>query len=85
MKVQDRFLNYVKFDTQSVPDQDVIPSSEKQKDLALYLVGEMKSIGINDVFMDEYGYVYGTIPSNTDKTGYGFYSSYGHITRYAGK
>ncbi len=67
MKVQDRFLNYVKFDTQSVPDRDVIPSSEKQKDLALYLVDEMKSIGINDAFMDEYGYVYGTIPSNTDK------------------
>lgn len=67
MKVQDRFLNYVKFDTQSVPDRDVIPSSEKQKDLALHLVDEMKSIGINDAFMDEYGYVYGTIPSNTDK------------------
>ncbi len=67
MKVQDRFLNYVKFDTQSVPDKDVIPSSEKQKDLARYLVDEMKSIGINDAFMDEYGYVYGTIPSNADK------------------
>ncbi len=64
MKVHERFLNYVKFDTQSVPDLDIIPSSEKQKDLARYLVEEMKSIGIQDAFMDEYGYVYGTIPSN---------------------
>ncbi len=42
MKVHERFLNYVKFDTQSVPDLEVIPSSEKQKDLARYLVEEMK-------------------------------------------
>lgn len=67
MKVHERFLNYVKFDTQSVPDLEVIPSSEKQKDLGRYLVEEMKAMGIEDAFMDEYGYVYGTIPSNTDK------------------
>ncbi len=67
MKVHERFLNYVKFDTQSVPDVDTIPSSEKQKDLARYLVEEMKTIGIKDAYMDEYGYVYGTVPKNTDK------------------
>lgn len=67
MKVHERFLNYVKFDTQSVPDLEIIPSSEKQKDLARYLVEEMQSLGIEDAFMDEHGYVYGTIPSNTDK------------------
>lgn len=67
MKVHERFLNYVKFDTQSVPDLDVIPSSEKQKDLARYLVEEMKTLGIQNVVMDEHGYVYGTIPSNVDK------------------
>lgn len=67
MKVHERFLKYVKFDTQSVPDLEVIPSSEKQKDLARYLVEEMKSIGISDAFMDSNGYVYGTIPSNTEK------------------
>ncbi len=65
MKVHERFLNYVNFDTQSVPGLEVIPSSEKQKDLARYLVEEMKTIGIQDAFMDEHGYVYGTIPSNT--------------------
>jgi tripeptide aminopeptidase len=67
MKVHERFLNYVGFDTQSVPDLDIIPSSEKQKDLARFLVDEMKNMGIQDAFMDEHGYVYGTIPSNLDK------------------
>ena len=64
MKVQERFLNYVKFDTQSVPDLDIIPSSEKQKILGRSLIEEMKSIGIADASMDEHGYVYGTIASN---------------------
>lgn len=64
MKVQERFLNYVKYDTQSVPDLDTIPSSEKQKALGQSIVDEMKFIGISDAFMDEHGYVYGTVPSN---------------------
>jgi tripeptide aminopeptidase len=67
MKVHERFLNYVKFDTQSVPDVEIIPSSEKQKNLGLYLVEEMKSLGIKDAFMDEHCYVYGTLEKNTDK------------------
>lgn len=67
MKVHERFLNYVKYDTQSVPDVDKIPSSEKQKDLARCLVEEMKAMGIKDACMDENGYVYGTVPKNTDK------------------
>lgn len=66
MKVHERFLNYVKFDTQSVPDMDFIPSSEKQKELGKFLVEEMKSIGILDAHIDDHGYVYGTIPSNSD-------------------
>jgi tripeptide aminopeptidase len=67
MKVHERFLNYVKFDTQSVPDVEIIPSSEKQKNLGHYLVEEMKSLGIKDAFMDEHCYVYGTLEKNTDK------------------
>ncbi len=67
MKVHERFLNYVKYDTQSVPDVETIPSTEKQKDLARCLVEEMKTMGIKDACMDENGYVYGTIPKNTDK------------------
>ncbi len=67
MKVHERFLGYVKYDTQSVPDVDKIPSSEKQKDLGRVLVEEMKTMGIKDAFMDENGYVYGTLSKNTDK------------------
>ncbi|MDF2678210.1 MAG: pepT, partial [Bacillota bacterium] len=68
VKVHERFLNYVSIDTQSVDDVECFPSSEKQKNLASVLVEEMKSIGLQDAVMDEYGYVYGTIPSNTDKS-----------------
>lgn len=68
IKVHERFLNYVSIDTQSVDDVECFPSSEKQKNLASILVDEMKSIGIKDAEVDEYGYVYGTIPSNTDKS-----------------
>lgn len=67
-KVQERFLKYVEFDTQSVADAACFPSSEKQKNLGLFLVNEMKCIGIADAHMDEFGYVYGTIPANTDRS-----------------
>ncbi len=63
----DRFLTYVKIDTQSDPDSKTQPSTEKQKDLGRVLVKELKEIGINDAELDEYGYVYATIESNTDK------------------
>ena len=63
----DRFLNYVKIDTQSDPDSNTYPSTEKQKDLGRVLVKELKEIGISDADMDEFGYVYATIESNTDK------------------
>ncbi len=67
MKVHERFLNYVKFDTQSVPDVETIPSSDKQRLLANFLVEEMKHIGIKDACVDGNCYVYGTIDKNTDK------------------
>lgn len=65
--VKDRFLKYVKIDTQSDPDSTSYPTTEKQKDLGRILVEELKEIGINDAELDDYGYVYATIPSNTDK------------------
>ncbi len=61
----ERFLKYVKVDTQSDHDSNTFPSTEKQKDLAVILVQELKEIGVQDIEMDEYGYVYATIPSNT--------------------
>ncbi len=62
-----RFTSYVKVDTQSDADKESCPSTAGQLNLARQLVEEMKSIGIQEVTMDENGYVMGTIPSNTDK------------------
>ena len=65
--VLDRFLSYVVIDTESVDDMECFPSSEKQKVLGEKLVGELKELGIADAFMDEYGYVFASIPANTDR------------------
>ncbi|MDD1535571.1 MULTISPECIES: peptidase T [unclassified Bradyrhizobium] len=65
--VTERFLRYVTIDTQSDPDSPRSPSTEKQKDLGRMLAAELKAMGIADAHLDEYGYVYGTIPANTDK------------------
>lgn len=62
--VYERFLRYVGFDTQSNEFSDSCPSTDKQKILGAYLVEEMKEIGIQDAFMDENGYIYGTIPGD---------------------
>ncbi|HAU86833.1 MAG TPA: peptidase T [Lachnospiraceae bacterium] len=65
--VLDRFLSYVVIDTESVEDMECFPSSEKQKVLGEKLVGELKELGLADAFMDEYGYVFASIPANTDR------------------
>lgn len=65
--VTERFIKYAKIDTQSDPNSPTCPSTEKQKDLAKVLVAELLEMGITDAHMDENGYVYGTIPSNTSK------------------
>ncbi len=65
--VSERFLRYVKIDTQSDPESSAYPSTEKQKDLSRLLVEELKEMGIEDAHLDEFGYVYATIPSNTAK------------------
>ena len=67
MTVLDRFLRYVAVDTESVEDAICFPSSEKQKDLAKILVEELKELGAENPHMDEYGYVYATIPATSDK------------------
>ncbi|HYO20963.1 MAG TPA: peptidase T, partial [Flavisolibacter sp.] len=63
----ERFMRYVQIDTQSNPLSDTHPTTEKQKDLSRILVEELKTMGIQDAEMDEWGYVYATIPSTTDK------------------
>lgn len=68
--VVDKFLKYVTIDNQSDEDSTTSPSTEKQKDLARLLVGELKEMGASDVRMDEeYGYVYATIPSTLKEEG----------------
>jgi len=63
----DRFLEYVKIDTQSKEDSDTFPSDPKQLELSKKLVEELKEIGLSDAHMDENGYVIATLPSNTTK------------------
>ncbi|MBK8554864.1 MAG: peptidase T [Lewinellaceae bacterium] len=65
--VTERFLRYVTVDTQSDPNSPTTPSTEKQKNLSRILVQELKEMGIDDAELDQHGYVYATIPSNTDK------------------
>ncbi|HYJ37010.1 MAG TPA: peptidase T [Chitinophagaceae bacterium] len=65
--VEDRFLRYVQVDTQSDPNSTTQPSTEKQKNLSRMLVEELKQMGLQDAILDEWGYVYATIPSNTTK------------------
>jgi tripeptide aminopeptidase len=63
----ERFLRYVQVDTQSDPQSNSSPSTEKQKDLSKILAEELKQMGIADAHTDEWGYVYATIPATTNK------------------
>lgn len=66
-QVAERFMRYVQIDTQSDPASTTFPSTSKQFDLSKLLVQELLALGVQDVELDENGYVYATIPSNTDK------------------
>ena len=65
-KIIERFISYVKIDTQSNPKSETTPSTEKQWDLANKLVEELKSFGLEDVTIDENAYIMATLPSNLD-------------------
>jgi tripeptide aminopeptidase len=65
--VEERFIRYAKIDTTSDPHSETFPSTEKQKDLSRLLVEELKALGLTDAYMDDNGYVYATIGSNTEK------------------
>lgn len=67
MNIVDRFLKYVSFDTQSAENSGTTPSTEKQWALAHYLKEELESIGMTEVELDENGYLYATLPANTDR------------------
>lgn len=63
--VEERFIRYAKIDTTADPNSSTFPSSLKQKDLAKVLVEELKALGASEVEMDEWGYVFATVPSNS--------------------
>jgi tripeptide aminopeptidase len=65
--VTERFLRYVTIDTQSDPDSDTTPSTDKQKNLGRLLAQELQEIGLHDAHLDAHGYVYATIPATTSK------------------
>ncbi len=66
--VEERFLRYVQIDTTADPNSTSFPSSMKQKDLGKVLVQELLDLGIHDAEMDEWGYVFATIPSTSPKS-----------------
>ncbi|MBQ3772588.1 MAG: peptidase T, partial [Bacteroidaceae bacterium] len=67
MDIVERFLNYVKFDSQSDENSETVPSSAKQWNIARYLKDELEAVGLEDIVLDDMGYVYATLPSNIDE------------------
>ena len=67
MNITERFLNYVKFDTQSSEESETVPSTPKQLVFAEFLKKELENEGFDNVEMDDKGYVYATLPANTKK------------------
>ncbi len=78
MDLVERFINYTKFDTQSAEDSTTVPSTPKQLIFAKYLKEELEHEGLEDVEMDDMGYIYATLPGNTKKDAptIGFISHY---------
>jgi tripeptide aminopeptidase len=65
--VLERFLRYVQIDTQSDPNSETFPSTSKQRNLSNLLAEELRTLGVADAHVDAHGYVYATIPSNSDR------------------
>lgn len=86
-KLVDRFLGYVKYDTQSDENSTTIPSTESQLEFGKVLMEELKAIGMSDVEVDKNGFVTATLPSNTDKKipTIGFLSHMDTAPDYSGK
>ena len=79
LKLQNRFINYVKIFSTSDPESETTPSTERQWDIAKYIFEELKTLGLSDVSLDENGYIYGYVPSNLendDEPVVGFISHY---------
>ncbi len=68
MNITERFLNYTKFDTQSAEESQTVPSTPKQLLFAKYLKEELEREGLQEVEMDEKGYIYATLPANVEES-----------------
>lgn len=66
LKLQNRFINYVKIFSTSDPESETTPSTERQWDIAKYIFEELKTLGLSDVSLDDNGYIYAYVPSNLD-------------------
>ena len=87
-KLQTRFLNYVKIFSTSDPESESTPSTERQWDIANYIFEELKTLGLDDVSLDENGYIYGYVPSNLendDEPTIGFISHYDTSPDFSGE
>ena len=79
LKLQNRFINYVKIFSTSDPESETTPSTERQWEIAKYIFEELKTLGLSDVSLDENGYIYAYVPSNLendDEPVVGFISHY---------
>ena len=79
LKLQNRFINYVKIFSTSDPESETTPSTERQWNIANYIFEELKTLGLSDVSLDENGYIYAYVPSNLendDEPVVGFISHY---------
>ena len=85
MKVYERFLNYVKVDTESDHKSDTSPTTMKQKDLAKILVEELHDLGIDNAVTDDFGYVYALVEGNVDTRAIGFVAHMDTSPDYSGK
>ena len=85
--VLDRFLTYVSYDTQSADESDTFPSTLKQKELAKRLVQELQELGATNARMDQWGYVYATLPATveTKAPSIGFIAHMDTATELSGK
>ena len=66
MTLVERFLKYVSFDTQSNEETRLTPSTPGQMVFAKYLKSELESLGLEEITLDEYGYLFATLPANTE-------------------
>ena len=67
MTLVERFLKYVSFDTQSSEETEITPSTPGQMVFARYLKEELETLGLEEITLDENGYLFATLPANTDK------------------